>query len=213
MINRVLFYNSGGGIGDALQILPLINALKREFSKADFFYLSAHKNHFNSSLKDLNFQINTLNLDIKYFGFRWWHSLIIKNRIKKLNIKTFDIIIDLQSKIRNTLLLKMIPHKYFVSPCLNFKISKPKILVKKEKKINKTIINAINYIFNSNFLLKEYDLDKIDNKFVAESKKLLPHSNYFGLSITQGNVYRKKEWPLDNVVKICNELNKKNKRV
>ena len=211
MINRVLFYNSGGGIGDALQILPLINALKREFSKADFFYLSAHKNHFNSSLKDLNFQINTLNLDIKYFGFRWWHSLIIKNRIKKLNIKTFDIIIDLQSKIRNTLLLKMIPHKYFVSPCLNFKISKPKILVKKERKINKTIINAINYIFNSNFLLKEYDLDKIDNKFVAESKKLLPHSNYFGLSITQGNVYRKKEWPLDNVVKICNELNKKNK--
>ena len=28
MINRVLFYNSGGGIGDALQTLPLINALK-----------------------------------------------------------------------------------------------------------------------------------------------------------------------------------------
>ena len=27
MINRVLIYNSGGGIGDALQILPLISAL------------------------------------------------------------------------------------------------------------------------------------------------------------------------------------------
>ena len=31
MINRVLLYNSGGGIGDALQILPLINGLKNEF--------------------------------------------------------------------------------------------------------------------------------------------------------------------------------------
>ena len=30
MINRILLYNSGGGIGDALQILPLINSLKNE---------------------------------------------------------------------------------------------------------------------------------------------------------------------------------------
>ena len=31
MLNRILIYNSGGGIGDALQIIPLINALKLEF--------------------------------------------------------------------------------------------------------------------------------------------------------------------------------------
>ena len=30
MINQRLFYNSGGGIGDAIQILPLINTLKNE---------------------------------------------------------------------------------------------------------------------------------------------------------------------------------------
>ena len=39
MINRILIYNSGGGIGDALQILPLINAAnieaKKYESKAD----------------------------------------------------------------------------------------------------------------------------------------------------------------------------------
>jgi len=29
MINLVLLYNSGGGVGDALQALPLINALKK----------------------------------------------------------------------------------------------------------------------------------------------------------------------------------------
>ena len=37
MINRVLLYNSGGGVGDALQILPLINTLKNEFKNAIFF--------------------------------------------------------------------------------------------------------------------------------------------------------------------------------
>ena len=71
MINRVLFYNSGGGIGDAIQILPLMNALKKEFKKANFYYLCSHENHFNHSLKDLNCHINTIDLNIKYFGFRW----------------------------------------------------------------------------------------------------------------------------------------------
>ena len=85
MINRVLFYNSGGGIGDAIQILPLINTLKTKFKDVKLFYLCSHKNHFNSTLSDLNFRITTLDLGIKYFGFRWWHSLIVKNRINKKN--------------------------------------------------------------------------------------------------------------------------------
>ena len=115
MINRVLFYNSGGGTGDAIQILPLIDTLKTKFENAKFFYLCSHENHFNSTLSDLNCKIKTLNLDVKYFGFRWWHSLVIKNKIKKYNVEKFDLIIDLQSKIRNSLILKIIPHKYFIS--------------------------------------------------------------------------------------------------
>ena len=50
MINRVLFYNSGGGIGDAIQMLPLINTLMSELKNTKFYYLSAHENHFNSTL-------------------------------------------------------------------------------------------------------------------------------------------------------------------
>jgi ADP-heptose:LPS heptosyltransferase len=211
MINRVLFYNSGGGIGDAIQILPLMHTLKIELKNSEFYYLSAHSNHFNSTLKDLNSEINTLDLDIKYFGFRWWHSFIVKNKIKKFNITSFDLIIDLQSKVRNSLILKMIPHKYFISPCLSFKLSKPKILIKKEKKINDSIIVAINYAFNTNYKLKDYDLSKIDEKFLIESKRLLPKNNYVGFSITQGNVYRKKEWAMNSVVEVCTKLIDNNK--
>ena len=83
MIDRILLYNSGGGVGDAIQILPLIVTLKNELKNTKFYYLSAHENHLNSSLKDLNSHINTLNLDIKYFGFRWWHLLILKRKIKE----------------------------------------------------------------------------------------------------------------------------------
>ena len=86
MIYKVLLYNSGGGIGDAIQILPLISTLKSELKNTEFYYLSAHENHFNSTLKDYNCKINTLNLNIKYFGFRWWHSLIVKKLIKKIKL-------------------------------------------------------------------------------------------------------------------------------
>ena len=65
MINRVLFYNSGGGIGDAIQMLPLINTLMSELKNTKFYYLSAHKNHFNSTLKELNNEIETLDLKIQ----------------------------------------------------------------------------------------------------------------------------------------------------
>ena len=191
MINRVLLYNSGGGVGDALQILPLINTLKNEFKNANFFYLCAHENHFNSSLKDLNCRINTLNLDIKYFGFRWRHLLILRRRIKERNIEKFDLIIDLQSKIRNSLILKMIPHKYFISSCLNFKFSKPNLNIKKINKINNNMLQAVNILLNTNCKLIDYDLNNIEDKYITESKKLLPKNNYIGFSITQGNVFRR----------------------
>ena len=211
MNNNILLYSSGGGIGDAIQILPLIETLKTELKNANLYYLSAHSNHFNSTLKDFNCHIDTLNLDIKYFGFRWWHLLTIKKKLKKYNIEKFDLIIDLQSKIRNTLILKKIPHKYFISPCLNFKLSKPMIKIKKGNKINNEILNGINIVFNKDCKLIDYDIAQIEDKFTTESKKLLPEKNYVGISITQGNIYRKKEWPLNNIVDLCSKLKQKNK--
>ena len=52
------------------------------------------------------YKIELETLDLKYFGFRWWHFLFTKNRaLKKVNDK-FDLIIDLQTKIRNSMILK-----------------------------------------------------------------------------------------------------------
>ena len=211
MINKVLLYNSGGGIGDALQILPLINSLKSQFKNANFYYLCSHENHFNHTLKDLNSPIDTIDLDVKYFGFRWWHLLITRKEIKKKGIKKFDLIIDLQTKIRNSLILKMIPHDIFISSCFNFYLSKPKVNIKKNIKINRTILEAVNEVLGTKCTLQDYDLNKINRKYAEESKRLLPKNNYVGFSITQGNIYRKKEWPINSVIILCNQLKEKNK--
>ena len=180
MINRVLLYNSGGGIGDAIQMLSLLNTLKNELKNTKFYYLSAHENHFNSTLKDLNCEIESLNLKIKYFGFRWWHALIVQKRFKMLNIESFDLILDLQSKIRNSLILKIIPHKYFISTCFNFKLSTPNLNIKKENKIDKTILKAVNTLLKKNYQFSEYNINKVHEKFSEASLHIIgKNENYF----------------------------------
>ena len=66
-------------------------------------------------------------------------------------------------------------------------------------------------LFKQSYQIKEFNINLIHKKFFLESEKLLPKNNYVGLSITQGNVYRKKEWPLDNIIKVSNELVKNGK--
>ena len=53
-MKKILIYNSGGGIGDSIQIIPLILSLQNHFKRTKLFYLSAHPNHFEKSLKEFN---------------------------------------------------------------------------------------------------------------------------------------------------------------
>ena len=62
MIKNILLYNSGGGIGDSIQILPLVNTLKLELKNSNLYYITAHNNHFNSTLKDFLSSTVSLNL-------------------------------------------------------------------------------------------------------------------------------------------------------
>ena len=114
-MKKILIYNSGGGLGDSIQIIPFLLSLKNHYRKSDIFYLGAHPNHFEGKLKEYNISIKTLELNLKYFGFRWWHLLFAKKNFQKKNSYKFDLIIDLQSKFRNTLILKRIPHTHFYS--------------------------------------------------------------------------------------------------
>ena len=118
-MKKILIYNSGGGLGDSIQIIPLLLSLKNHFRKSNIFYLGSHSNHFEGKLKEYNINIQSLDLKLKYFGFRWWHLLFVSKRFKKKHAFKFDLIIDLQSKFRNTLILKRIPHEHFCSTTFN----------------------------------------------------------------------------------------------
>ncbi len=210
---KILIYNSGGGLGDSIQLFDLISSLSEKYGQNNIFYLSAHKNHFNDALEDYNIKINNLRTEISYFGFRLWHLLSSKRKLlTKNSIEKFDLIIDLQSKLRNTLVLKQIPNIHFYSSTFNFKFcSTHKDYISTKYDNNKILLN-VEKLLNDTIVSKKYNTDLIDDKYFIEAKRLLPDSNYIGFSITQGNAYRKKSWPIEKFLGVAKKISKQNKK-
>jgi len=209
---NILIYNSGGGLGDSIQLINVITSLKSRFSSSKLWYLGAHDNHFSGKLKEYNINLNTLNLNLEYFGFRWKHFFLVKKNYTKIQDQKFDIIIDLQSKIRNTLILKRIPAKEFYSSTLSFLFCSKKDDYLDTKYNLNNLINNIEKILDTKIPLIKYNILNINKKYFDEALRLLPSDNYIGFSMTQGNEYRKKSWPIEKFINISNEIIKLNKK-
>ena len=205
-MKKILIYNSGGGLGDSIQLFPLLISLKGHFRKSKFYYLGAHSNHFVGRLKEYNINLETLDLGLKYFGFRWWHLLMVRKRASNKFSGKFDLIIDLQTKFRNSLILKRIPHESFYSRTLSGFFSSKKIQS-----------NSLNHLENLSLFIEEdiveldFKVNKLSKEILNEAKRLLPNSNYVGFSITQGNEYRKKSWSIFKFTSLANKILSKNK--
>ena len=199
-MNKILIYNSGGGLGDSIQIIPLLLSLMSHFKKSEFFYLGAHENHFEGKLKEYNIKIKTFDLNLKYFGFRWWHLLFVKKNFNKDKQIKFDLIIDLQSKFRNSLILKRIPHEHFYSTTFKNLFS-----TKKNNFDSKNHLKNLSSFLKENIKSINFDYNKLPKNLLKEAKRLLPKTNYIGFSITQGNEYRKKSWSIYKFIALANK--------
>ena len=80
---KILIYNSGGGLGDSIQLFNTITSLKKKFGEKNIYYLSAHENHYEKALKDYNIKLENFDTNIKYFGFRLKHFFLYENCTKK----------------------------------------------------------------------------------------------------------------------------------
>ncbi len=205
-MKKILLYNSGGGLGDSIRLFPLLISLKNHFRKSKFFYLGAHENHFVGKLKEYNIKLETVDLGLKYFGFRWWHLLFAKKRINQKTYGRFDLIIDLQTKLRNTLILKKIPHDIFYSMTLKGYFSSKKI-----KSYSSNHLENLSLFFEEDVVELGFKVNKLSKEILSEARKLLPNSNYVGFSITQGNEYRKKSWSIYKFTSLANKILSKNK--
>ena len=205
-MKKILIYNSGGGLGDSIQLFPFLISLQNHFKRSTFYYLGAHENHFKGKLKEYNINLETIDLGLKYFGFRWWHLFLAKRRISAKNLGKFDLIIDLQTKLRNTLILKKIPHVLFYSKTLNGFFCSKKI-----KLTSSNHLENLSLLLGDDVIPLQFKVNKLPKNLLSEAKKLLPNSNYVGFSITQGNKYRKKSWSIYKFTALANKIISKNK--
>ena len=122
------------------------------------------------------------------------------NNFNKRNENKFDLIIDLQSKFRNSLILKQIPHKHFYSTTFNNLFSTKKVKYNSKKHIENLCIFLEEKIKTINF-----KCSKLPRNLINEAKRLLPKTNYIGFSLTQGNKYRKKSWSIYKFISLANK--------
>ena len=89
----------------------------------------------------------------------------------------------------------------------NFLLStKQKNYVNTKNNIDDILFN-LEKILDTKIPLRKYDINQIDKKYHNEALRLLPNENYIGFSITQGNKYRKKTWPIERFINLANRLN------
>ena len=208
---NILLINSGGGLGDTLQFIPIINFLNTEFKIKNLFYFS-NKNEFffNNILKDIKPKnLKVIDFMEQDYGFRLHHLFKSNVILKKLNIKQFDLIIDNQTRFINSLVFKLIKHKEYISPCMNYKFSKPYFKINKEKNIVKRIFDYFEKKLNKKINIK-YQINNIPNKYTMEAQRLIKKKKlYVGFSITAAHPSRPRCFKLNEIINTAKFFQKK----
>ena len=206
-------------MGDTISIVPLIQWLKKKYQLNHIYYIQSGSNkYFKNSCKDMfgNF-VHTLDNLPDHFGFfsffqpkSFSHIKIARNLSRDLGIDKFDIIIDMGTRVKNTLVVKQIPHKFFVSPAMYFAMSNPKKIITKSRHV----IERIFFYFESILKTKieiPLEYENIPKKYTDEAQRVLQkNKKYLGFSITAGHPTRQKEFSINEIVKVANHFSEKN---
>ena len=95
---------------------------------------------------------------------------------------------------------------------MSFAFCTKKLNFLKTKNNSDNLIKNLEKIVDSEIPLVNYDLKNISEIYFEEALKLLPNNNYVGFSVTQGNEYRKKTWPIEKFINVANQIIKQNKQ-
>lgn len=194
-----------------MQHLSLLNYINENINPEKIYYYATdgRKFWYNNKLKEYAPEnLIVIKNFPDHFGFIKSQIMSSKKLINNFNFESFDLIIDNQTRITNSLIYKMLPHKHYISPCYNYFLSRPLFLMNKPKHI---IYRTIKYL--NKFLNVEKNINynfKIPQIFLDEANKILKNDKeYIGFSITAAHRHKIKEFNLEEIIKVAHHFSNK----
>jgi len=197
---KILVYSGGEAIGDALYKLNFIQNLRYNFPDSNITWLAGQGDtEYSKTLKPIIEKLIDQVIDDRKIGYKPLSEFFKPSPLKE----KYDVIIDTQTVVLPTLILKKIKHSVFISATAKWIFSdfKPNNFSIKSLSLNERLNLFIQLLKNGKM---EYYKDDIilDNKYIILANQLLPAGNiYIGLSPGAGD--KNKIWPLNNFIKIA----------
>ena len=207
---NILIYSGGETVGDGLYKISFLYNLRRAFPKSHITWMAGKgPTEYSRSLKPLIVSLIDAVKEDYPIAKNPFLDLIFSYPLKN---KYYDLIIDTQTVVIPTLILKRIKHGVFISSTANWLFSDIKFKDKnKSISLNERLNLFIALVTNTKL---SKNLNYVNLKGLYELKydklaeKLLPkNKNYIGISPGAGD--KEKIWPLENFIEIALELKNK----
>ena len=204
---KILIFCDTPCLGYNIRLFDLITTLQLSLEHCELWYLGSNlSNPITGVLKDYNLKIHTLSISTKHLGSEWKHILKARSEVKNTQKKDFDLVIQLGSHFKTTMVIRQIPSRFFYASTWKFLFCSRWGKYQKTKHDPTLIASNLAQMLNREIPITAYSIKKIDECLYQEAKKLLPKNNYVGFAITQGHPTRKKTWALDNFIRVANEV-------
>lgn len=205
-IKTVLVYVGLDLVGDGLIKLPFVRALRNTYPDSEITWLAGKgASTFSSTLAPLVTGLIDRVVDDTPIGSNW--SELLKRPLRGCAIEgqQFDLVIDTQRRLLTTLILRKIPHRYFVSGAGGFALSKikPQRAYTKPRAMIRQMLDLLELATGGP--VKSDAPLVLDKTFHALATDLLPDGNvYVGLAPGAGGKH--KCWPLERFCEVANRL-------
>ncbi|MCK5214789.1 MAG: glycosyltransferase [Candidatus Omnitrophica bacterium] len=202
-------------IGDVILITASLKALRRKFPKAKIFCLVGKESR--QVLQRCSYVDEVIVMDIKGKDKGLWKMIRFA---KKLRRNHFDMIIDFQNNNRSHFLTAL----SFARNSYGYKRGKLGFVIKNPVKDPETNISPVEHQFQVLKLMgidykKEVMLElsptEKDRKYIEKflnSEWVAKNMKVVGINISASEKWRTKNWPIENIARLCDQLASENIR-
>jgi len=188
-------------LGDGILKYPFVCHLREVFPQAEITWISGHnKSIYSSLLSPLVKEKIDVVMDHKRMGFSWKELLFAP-------LKGFDLFINTHKSLKTTLILKHLKHRYFVDASYNFLFSNFK--PSKKTVLPKHLTDKLISLIPAEVPKKDYLVPL--NAAMEKEVAILFNAEKTYIALAPGAGQKKKQWPLENFIKVALEQVEKNR--